>query len=123
MNNSKNQVQITLDNPEIANLLSQILSTVAHSTATLVINIFSSPTADVGSSPTLDISLESILETPQEGKYSQVRQYIQERCRFDPEFKQFINNSSRVEICRKLTQLFEWYVDDKSLGRNINRHR
>ena len=119
--NSKKQVQITLDNQEIANLLSQILSTVAHSTATLIINIFSSPTTDVRSSP--DISLESILEIPQEGKYSQVRRYIQERCRFDPDFKQFINNSSRVEICRKLTQLFEWYVDDKSLGRNLNRHR
>ena len=87
----------------------------------------SQPTSDPKDYPsrsqTVDINPDSILDIPQEGKYSQVRRYIQERCRFDPEFKRFIDNSSRVEICRRLTRLFGWYVDDKSLGKNLNRHR
>ena len=79
-------------------------------------SIFPSP-----SSPSSDINLESILDTPKEGKYSQVRRYIQERCRFDPEFKHRVEESSRVELCVFLTHLFGWVVDPNSLGKNMNR--
>ena len=66
---------------------------------------------------------EDILPIPPEGKYGKVREYIQERCRFDKDFKAFIETHSRVELCERLTKEFGWLVDDNSLGRNINRNR
>ena len=68
-----------------------------------------------------NIKPDSILEIPHEGKYSQVRRYIQERCRFDSGFKNRFEDSSRVELCDFLTRLFGWTVDPNSLGKNMNR--
>ena len=73
------------------------------------------------SSPSQGINLDSILDIPKEGKYSQVRRYLQERCRFDSEFKHRVEDSSRVELCTFLTHLFGWVVDPNSLGKNMNR--
>lgn len=68
-------------------------------------------------------SAEQILGIPHEGKYTEVRQYIDERCRFDEEFKQFVTNNTRVALCQRLSKEFGWTVDHYALGRNINRKR
>ena len=69
------------------------------------------------------LEAEQILGIPHEGKYSEVRQYIEERCRFDEEFKQFVANNTRVALCQRLSKEFRWTVDHYALGRNINRKR
>ena len=69
------------------------------------------------------LEAEQILGIPHEGKYSEVRQYIEERCRFDEEFKQFVANNTRVALCQRLSKEFGWTVDHYALGRNINRKR
>lgn len=68
-------------------------------------------------------SAEQILGIPHEGKYTEVRQYIEERCRFDEEFKTFVANHTRVTLCQRLSKEFGWTVDHYALGRNINRKR
>ena len=70
-----------------------------------------------------DVRPENILHIPKEGKYTQVREYIRERCRFDAEFKQFVHDRSLRDLCARLTKEFGWFVDEHSLGSNLNRHR
>jgi hypothetical protein len=69
------------------------------------------------------LAAEQILCIPHEGKYTEVRQYIDERSRFDEEFKQFVANNTRVALCQRLSKEFRWTVDHYALGRNINRKR
>ena len=64
-----------------------------------------------------------ILGIPHEGKYTEVRRYIDERIRFDEEFREFVENNSRVALCKRLSEEFGWTVDQYALGRNINRNR
>lgn len=64
-----------------------------------------------------------ILSVPNKGKYSEVRKYIAERCRFDEEFKQFVASHTRVELCARLSNEFGWDVDEHALGVNMNRNR
>ena len=66
---------------------------------------------------------QDVLETPREGKYTEVRRYIEERKRFDEEFKTFCVNHSLRDLCTRLTNEFGWFVDENSLQRNINRNR
>ena len=73
--------------------------------------------------PTAQPSVNDILPIPHEGKYSEVRRYIEERKRFDEEFKTFVETHSRVELCIRLSNEFGWDVDDHHLGVNINRNR
>ena len=68
-------------------------------------------------------SPKDILEIPREGKYTEVRRYIKERILFDEEFKRFYEDSTRVELCARLTKEFGWFVDPNSLGKNLNRKR
>ena len=74
-------------------------------------------------SPSQSVSAESILGIPAERDYNAVRIYIEERSRFDPEFKTFCDANSRVTICERLSKEFGWTVDPYGLGRNINRKR
>ena len=60
---------------------------------------------------------------PREGKYSDVRRYIEERKRHDEEFKSYCQTHTLRDLCGRLSREFGWFVDDKSLGRNINRNR
>ena len=92
--------------------------------------IYLTPTTDDGvkdltseSVSEAGLAAEQILGIPHEGKYSEVRQYIEERCRFDEEFKQFVANNTRVALCQRLSKEFRWTVDHYALGRNINRKR
>ena len=68
-------------------------------------------------------SAESILGIPAERDYKAVRIYIEERSRFDSDFKTFCEANSRVAICQRLSKEFGWTVDPYGLGRNINRKR
>ncbi len=74
-------------------------------------------------SPSQGVSAESILGIPAERDYKAVRIYIEERSRFDPEFKTFCDANTRVAICERLSKEFGWIVDPYGLGRNINRKR
>ena len=74
-------------------------------------------------SPSQNVSAESILGIPAERDYKAVRIYIEERSRFDLEFKTFCDANSRVDICERLSKEFGWTVDPYGLGRNINRKR
>lgn len=65
---------------------------------------------------------KDILPIPPEGKYSDVRKYIEQRARFDEEFRTFVANKSRVALCKRLSDEFGWTVDHYALGRNINRN-
>lgn len=66
---------------------------------------------------------EDILSIPNKGKYTEVRKYIEERCKFDEEFKEFVAKHTRVELCMRLTEEFGWDVDEHALGVNMNRNR
>jgi hypothetical protein len=70
-----------------------------------------------------EIDSEPILAIPQKNKYTQVRKYIKERSRFDAEFKTFVQERSLRDLCDRLTKEFGWFVDEHSLGSNLNRHR
>ena len=79
--------------------------------------------SDIPSSPASDNRPEDILPIPKEGKYTKVREYIKERSRFDAEFKTFVQERSLRDLCSRLTKEFGWFVDEHSLGSNMNRHR
>ena len=59
---------------------------------------------------------------PRESDYNGVRLYIEERKRYDESFKDYCSHHNRKELCILLTKEFGWFVDDKSLGRNIQRN-
>lgn len=66
---------------------------------------------------------EDILGIPRENKYTEVRRYIEERKRFDPEFSNYCRDHSLRSLCERLTKEFGWFVDEHSLGANLNRNR
>jgi len=68
-------------------------------------------------------SANDILPIPRENRYTEVRRYIEERKRFDAEFKTFCDNHSLRDLCKRLTNEFGWFVDEHSLGANLNRNR
>ena len=59
---------------------------------------------------------------PREGDYNGVRLYIEERKKYDEQFKDYCLRHNRKELCSFLTKEFGWFVDDKSLGKNISRN-
>lgn len=59
---------------------------------------------------------------PRKGDYNGVRLYIEERKRYDESFKDYCSHHNRKELCTYLTKEFGWFVDDKSLGKNISRN-
>jgi len=91
---------------------------------TINFNITITPSLSADSDNCLekDSSANDILGIPAKRDYKAVRLYITERCRFDNEFKEYVNSHSRVNLCQRLTDEFGWDVDPDNLGRNINRH-
>lgn len=73
--------------------------------------------------PKQESSVNNILPIPPKGKYTKVREYIAERCRFDQEFKHYVDTHTRVDLCKRLTNEFGWDVDEHHLGVNMNRNR
>ena len=60
---------------------------------------------------------------PKENDYNAVREYITERKKYDPEFRQNWENRTLKQNCISLSEEFGWIVDEHSLGANLNRHR
>lgn len=99
---------------------------------TLTINTTSTDlTSIVRSFMAEDVEPETVEQTkeapyippvPREGDYNGVRLYIEERKRYDEQFKDFCSHHNRKELCTFLTKEFGWFVDDKSLGKNISRN-
>jgi len=73
--------------------------------------------------PKQESSVDDILPIPPKGKYTKVREYITERCRYDKEFKNYVDTHTRVDLCKRLTDEFGWDVDEHHLGVNMNRNR
>lgn len=67
--------------------------------------------------------IDRLIPIPREGKYTEVRKYIIERKQLDPEFKNYCDNHSRVDLCKRLSNEFDWVVDDHHLGVNMNRNK
>lgn len=65
----------------------------------------------------------STLRRPKEGKYNEVREYIEKRKEQDEVFKEFCRTHSRKQLCEFLTMEFGWTVDDHHLGVNIGRNQ
>ena len=60
---------------------------------------------------------------PKEGDYNGVREYIEERKKYDEKFRIAWDSHNLKQNCDMLTRELGWLVDDHSLGTNINRHR
>ena len=68
-------------------------------------------------------SAASSLPRPKEGRYNEVREYIEKRKEQDEVFKQFCLSHSRKQLCEFLSMEFGWHVDDHHLGVNIGRNQ
>ena len=83
-------------------------------------NIYATAEPKQEAQPTMP---DNCIPIPADGKYTEVRRYIEERKLNDPDFKTYCDTHSRTELCQRLSREFGWVVDDHSLGRNINRNR
>lgn len=70
--------------------------------------------------PQQELFLDTTLSIPPENDYSAVREYILERCKYDPEFKKYYK-IHKTKICDQLTFMFGWAVDYNSLYHSLNR--
>ena len=59
---------------------------------------------------------------PREGDYNSVREYVEERKKYDPVFLQYCKTHNRTELCNRLTDEFGWTVKVDSYGKNVNRN-
>ena len=66
-----------------------------------------------------ELFLDNISPIPPEHNYVEVKKYILERCRYDQEFKKYYKAHKRTEMCRQLSFLFGWEVDDNALGKRM----
>ena len=64
-----------------------------------------------------------VIPVPEEGNYNAVREYIEERKKYDKVFAQFCRSNTRKRVCEFLSDEFGWIVDEHSLGANMNRNR
>ena len=70
--------------------------------------------------PQQELFLDTTLPIPPENDYTAVREYILERCKYDPEFKKYYK-IHKTKICDQLTFMFGWAVDYNSLYHSLNR--
>ncbi len=66
-----------------------------------------------------EIFLDNVQPVPPKNNYVEVREYILERCRYDEEFKKYYRAHKLTEMCRQLSFIFGWYVDDNALGKRM----
>ena len=59
---------------------------------------------------------------PRKGDYNGVREYVEERIKYDEVFKQYCQTHTRKQLCQRLSDEFGWIVDSNSYGRNISRN-
>ena len=86
------------------------------------------PTSDVGSSssPAAVVSPKPTPSYtppfPREGDYNAVREYVEERKKYDSVFLQYCKTHNRTQLCNRLTEEFGWEVKVDSYGKNVNRN-
>ena len=80
----------------------------------------SSSTSPSPSSTTVDNYTPPI---PRKGDYNAVREYVEERKKYDPVFLQYCKTHNRTELCNRLSDEFGWIVRVESYGKNVNRNR
>lgn len=66
-----------------------------------------------------ELFMDEVLPAPEENNYAQVREYINERKKYDENFKKFCKAHKRTDLCRQLTLMFGWVVDDNALGKRM----
>ncbi len=66
---------------------------------------------------------DAILSCPEPNKYTQVRDYIHDRCRYDEAFRNYYQSRTLNDFCEQLTLLFGWYVNPNSLGKSLKRKK
>lgn len=59
---------------------------------------------------------------PREGDYNSVREYVEERKKYDPIFLDYCKSHNRTQLCERLTDEFGWNVNVDSYGKNVNRN-
>ena len=68
-----------------------------------------------------ELLLDNIQSIPPERNYVKVREYILERCKYDPEFKKYFRAHKMTDFCHQLSLLFDWYVDPNHLGKRMKK--
>lgn len=63
------------------------------------------------------------LTCPQPSKYTQVRDYINKRSKYDEEFRDYYESHALYNFCEQLTLMFGWYVNPNSLGKSLKREK
>lgn len=53
--------------------------------------------------------------------YREVYEYIRSRKRCDPDFNKICKEESTASVCRRLSDIFGWDVDDNSLRQYLGR--
>jgi len=66
---------------------------------------------------------DATLTCPEPNKYTQVRDYIHDRCRYDDVFRDYYRSHTLSDFCEQLTLLFGWYVNPNSLGKCLKRKK
>ncbi len=69
--------------------------------------------------PSQELFLDAVLPVPKENSYVSVREYIQERCRYDETFRTYYTTRTLTRFCEQLTILFGWYVNPNHLGKRL----
>lgn len=64
-----------------------------------------------------------ILEIPEPNKYRETVTYIKERSKFDPGFKQLMDNSTYDKKANILSKIFGWTLDADALRIRMNYHK
>lgn len=68
-----------------------------------------------------ELFMDSVLPVPHENKYAEVREYINERSKYDEKFQKFVKTRKRTELCDQLSLMFGWTVDANALGKSMRR--
>lgn len=66
---------------------------------------------------------DTTLTCPEQNKYTQVRDYILDRCRYDDAFRDYYQSHHLNDFCDQLTRMFGWYVNPNSLGKSLKRKK
>ena len=68
-----------------------------------------------------ELFMDAYLPAPEKSKYAAVREYIEERKKYDENFRKFCNAHKRTELCHQLSLMFGWVVSDNALGKSMRR--
>lgn len=66
-----------------------------------------------------ELFLDNVMSIPPERNYVEVRTYVIERCKYDPDFKNYFRLHKMTDFCEQLTLLFGWFVDPNALGKRM----